>query len=53
MGTQFIDSQGAGEAPRNVDMTWKLVQLANLHSTGALTDEEFAVAKREVLPDVP
>ena len=53
MGTQFIDSQAAGEAPRNVDMTCKLVQLANLHSTGALTDEEFAVAKREVLPDVP
>jgi hypothetical protein len=31
----------------------QLERLAALHSSGALTDEEFAAAKREILPDQP
>lgn len=31
------------------DMTAKLTELANLHSSGVLTDEEFAAAKAKLL----
>ena len=36
------------QAPE-VDMTAKLQQLAELHSSGVLTDEEFAAAKQKLL----
>jgi hypothetical protein len=36
------------QAPAD-DMTAKLQQLAELHATGVLTDEEFAAAKQKLL----
>jgi membrane protease subunit (stomatin/prohibitin family) len=36
-------------APAGDDTIARLTQLASLHSSGALTDEEFAAAKAQVL----
>jgi hypothetical protein len=36
-------------APAADDLTAKLQNLANLHNTGVLTDEEFAAAKQKLL----
>jgi len=36
-------------APAGDDTISRLTQLASLHSSGALTDEEFAAAKAQVL----
>jgi Short C-terminal domain len=36
-------------APAGDDTVSRLTQLASLHSSGALTDEEFAAAKAQVL----
>jgi nucleoside phosphorylase len=36
-------------APAGDDLTAKLQELANLHNTGVLTDEEFATAKKKLL----
>ncbi len=38
----------AAQAPQ-VDLTAKLQQLAELHNSGVLTDEEFAAAKQKLL----
>ena len=37
------------QAPAGDDLTAKLQQLAELHNTGVLTDEEFAAAKQKLL----
>lgn len=37
------------QAPAQDDLTSKLQQLAQLHNTGVLTDEEFAAAKQKLL----
>jgi membrane protease subunit (stomatin/prohibitin family) len=39
----------AQEAPAEPDQNAELQNLANLHSQGVLTDEEFAAAKAKVL----
>jgi hypothetical protein len=39
----------APQAPAQSDLTAKLNELAQLHSTGVLTDEEFAAAKAKLL----
>jgi hypothetical protein len=36
-------------APAQDDLTAKLQQLADLHNSGVLTDEEFAAAKAKLL----
>lgn len=36
-------------APAQDDLTAKLQQLADLHNSGVLTDEEFAAAKQKLL----
>jgi putative oligomerization/nucleic acid binding protein len=36
-------------APAAPDQTAKLKELADLHASGALTDEEFAAAKAKLL----
>jgi len=36
-------------AAQPADMTAELTNLANLHASGALTDEEFAAAKAKIL----
>jgi hypothetical protein len=42
--------QAAPQAPAGAsDMTTKLAELASLHQSGALTDEEFAAAKSKLL----
>jgi hypothetical protein len=41
--------QYAEPAPAQEDLTVKLQQLADLHTTGVLTDEEFAAAKKKLL----
>jgi putative oligomerization/nucleic acid binding protein len=41
--------QYAVPAPAQDDLTAKLQQLAELHSTGVLTDEEFSAAKQKLL----
>lgn len=38
-------------APHEEDMTAKLQELAQLHESGALTDEEFAAAKQKLLAE--
>jgi hypothetical protein len=40
-------AQSAGSA--NVDVTAEIQKLAQLHQSGVLTDEEFAVAKQKLL----
>ena len=42
-------SQGAMEAAPAEDSTAQIQQLAQLHASGALTDEEFAAAKAKIL----
>ena len=37
------------EQPPQADLTTKLQQLAELHNSGVLTDEEFAAAKQKLL----
>lgn len=37
------------EAPPEEDLTSQLQKLADLHDSGALTDEEFAAAKQQLL----
>lgn len=37
------------QAPAQEDLTTKLQQLAQLHETGVLSDEEFAAAKQKLL----
>jgi len=37
------------QAPAQDDLTAKLQQLAQLHDSGVLTDEEFAAAKQKLL----
>jgi hypothetical protein len=39
----------AAPAAPEVDLTAKLQQLADLHTSGVLTDEEFAAAKQKLL----
>jgi hypothetical protein len=39
----------AAPAPPEEDATTQIQQLAQLHASGALTDEEFAAAKAKVL----
>jgi putative oligomerization/nucleic acid binding protein len=41
--------QYAAPAPAEPDMTTELTQLAQLHSQGILTDEEFAAKKAQLL----
>jgi thiaminase len=41
-------TQGAYSAPEE-DATTQIQQLAQLHASGALTDEEFAAAKAKIL----
>ena len=42
-------AQQQPEAPAEPDQNAELQNLANLHSQGVLTDEEFAAAKAKVL----
>lgn len=46
---QLSAQQAAPAAPSVEDMTSKLKQLAELHSSGVLTDDEFAAAKAKLL----
>jgi hypothetical protein len=39
----------AAPAPAATDLTTKLNQLAQLHASGVLSDEEFSAAKQKVL----
>ena len=57
-GAQQAPAAGAGPAPAPApaaapsagdDTIARLTQLASLHDSGALTDEEFAAAKAQVL----
>jgi thiaminase len=41
-------TQGASSVPEE-DATTQIQQLAQLHASGALTDEEFAAAKAKIL----
>ena len=41
--------QYAAPAPAQDDLAAKLKQLADLHTSGVLTDEEFAAAKQKLL----
>jgi hypothetical protein len=41
--------RGPGQAPESPQLTARLQELADLHSSGALTDAEFAAAKRKLL----
>jgi hypothetical protein len=43
------DQQMAQQAPAEPDQNAELQNLANLHSQGVLTDEEFAAAKAKIL----
>jgi len=42
-------AQAAAAATPAADMPTRLQQLATLHASGALTDEEYAAAKAQVL----
>jgi hypothetical protein len=42
-------AQAAPPAPAAPDQTAELQNLANLHTQGVLTDEEFAAAKAKIL----
>jgi nucleoid-associated protein YgaU len=46
---QQMAEQQAQQAPAEPDQNAELQNLANLHSQGVLTDEEFAAAKAKVL----
>jgi hypothetical protein len=41
--------QGAGAEAASADVTARLQDLARMHASGSLTDEEFAAAKAKVL----
>jgi hypothetical protein len=43
------DQQMAQQAPAEPDQNAELQNLANLHTQGVLTDEEFAAAKAKIL----
>jgi len=47
--TQAAPPQAAPAAPAPADSTAELERLAKLHESGALTDEEFAAAKSQLL----
>jgi hypothetical protein len=48
--TVYVEAPPAAPAaPVQDEQTAKLQELANLHNTGVLTDEEFAAAKAKVL----
>src|SRR6188508_578232 len=42
-------TQGAYSAPEEEDATVQIQKLAQLHDSGALSDEEFAAAKAKIL----
>jgi thiaminase len=42
-------TQGAYDAPEPEDQTTQIQKLAQLHDSGALSDEEFAAAKAKIL----
>lgn len=44
-----VDAEPAADAPRQDESIAKLQQLAQLHSQGVLSDEEFAAAKAKIL----
>ena len=44
-----VPAPAPAAAPAGDDTISRLTQLASLHSSGALTDEEFAAAKAQVL----
>jgi hypothetical protein len=46
---QYAPPPPPAAAPPADDLTAKLKQLADLHSSGVLTDEEFAAAKQKLL----
>ena len=46
---QAYAQQAAPAAPAEKDMTTQLKELADLHSQGILTDEEFAAQKAKIL----
>jgi hypothetical protein len=47
---QVVDEQApAPAAPAEPDMSAELTQLAQLHTQGILTDEEFAAKKAQIL----
>ncbi len=49
--TVYVEAPPAAPAaaPAEDEQTAKLQELANLHNTGVLTDEEFSAAKAKVL----
>jgi hypothetical protein len=46
---QAQQAQAAAPAPAQADPNAELQNLANLHTQGVLTDEEFAAAKAKIL----
>jgi len=46
---QYAGQAAPSAAPAGDDNSAKLVELANLHSQGVLTDAEFSAAKAKVL----
>lgn len=46
---QLVALPGNGPVVKNLDVAGQLVKLAELHSNGALSDDEFAAAKARVL----
>ena len=48
-GETYAPSPEAGAADTGTDTVAQLQQLAQLHDTGVLTDEEFVAAKQKVL----
>ena len=49
MQQQFVAIPSNGPTVRSLDVAGQLVKLAELHASGALSDEEFAAAKARVL----
>jgi hypothetical protein len=47
--TTVVNPPAAAAAPAGDDLTSQLQQLANLHSQGILTDDEFAEGKAKLL----
>jgi hypothetical protein len=48
-GSSDASTASAASTPASPDLTAKLAELADLHASGALTDDEFAVAKHKLL----
>jgi hypothetical protein len=48
-GAQQAQQQAAAPAPSGGDMSAQLQNLANMHSSGQLSDEEYAAAKKKLL----